>query len=110
MRFMGIKSWVVLLVLVSVFGCSRQESKLVGTWKNVKTSSSITFNKDKTGVINQRTNPHIPADIPFKWAMLKDGAFKVEVVVAGGSSVPAAEGKLSGDTMVLGEDTFTKAK
>jgi len=111
MRFLSTKSWAVLFLLATLLGCSKPESKLVGTWMNEKTSSNIVFNMDKTGVIHQRTNPQLPPDIPFKWTLLSGGEFKVEVTMPGSPSAPAAQGRLEGkDTMVLGEDSFKKVK
>lgn len=114
MKFLNIKICTLLallLLLLTVFGCNKPESKLVGTWNNVKTPSSIQFNQDKTGVIFQRTNPQLPQQILFKWAMLKDNDFIVEVLVQGNVSPPQAHGTLKeDDTIVLDNDTFKKVK
>ena len=111
MRFLSTKSWAVLFLLATLLGCSKPESRLVGSWMNEKTSSSIEFNTDKTGVIHQRTNPQLPPDIPFKWTMLSGGEFKVEVAMPWSANAPAAQGRLEGkDTMTLGEDSFKKMK
>jgi hypothetical protein len=97
--------------LMTMLGCSKPESRLVGTWTNEKTTSSIEFNKDHTGVIYQRTNPNIPPNIPFRWTMLENGQFKVEVGGGGAPNAPAATGRLEGkDTLVLENDTFKKVQ
>lgn len=111
MRCFCIKNQVVLLVLLSVLGCSKPETKLVGTWTNEKTSSSMEFRSDKTGVIHQRTHTNIPPDIEFKWTMLDGDQFKVEVNMPGAATAQEARGKLEAkDTMVLDNDTFKKTK
>jgi hypothetical protein len=107
----AITSLAILLCLLSVFACSKPESKLVGTWINEKTSSSMEFNSDKTGIIHQRTQIKIPADLPFKWTMLGDKQFRVEVTVPGAPAPATAEGRLEGsDTLVLQNDTFRRMK
>ncbi len=107
----GIASFAVFFLLLSVLSCSKPESKVVGTWINEKTSSSIEFKKDKTGVIHQRTQANIPADLGFKWTMTGDKQFKVEVNMPGAPAPATAEGHLEGsDTLVLQNDTFKKMK
>ena len=111
MRFLGRKSWAVLFLLATVLGCSKPETKLIGTWTNEKTASSMEFRSDNTGVIHQNTNPKLPADIPFKWSMLDKNEFRVEAFMPGNTEAPAAQGRIEGkDTMVLGEDSFKKTK
>ncbi len=107
----AITSLAILLCLLSVFACSKPEAKLVGTWINEKTSSSMEFNSDKTGIIHQRTQINIPADLPFKWTMLGNKQFRVEVTVPGAPAPATAEGRLEGsDALVLQNDTFRKMK
>jgi len=102
---------LAILLCLSVVACSKPESKLVGTWINEKTSSSMEFNSDKTGVIHQRTQADIPADLAFKWTVLGDKQFRVEVTVPGDPAPATAEGRLEGsDTLVLQNDTFRKMK
>jgi hypothetical protein len=111
MRLFSIKSLALLLLLIPLVGCSKPESKMVGKWANEKTSSSIEFNSNKTGVIHQRTQAGLPSDLAFTWTMLDDKQFKVEVIVPGAPSAPTALGKLEGsDTLVLENDTFRKMK
>jgi hypothetical protein len=111
MRFFRNTSWLPFLVLMLVLGCSRPESRLVGKWMNEKTSSTIEFNKDKTGAIYQRNSPNLPPNIPFKWTMLKDDEFQVEVGAPGSTNAPAAHGRLTTkDTLLLENDTFKKMK
>lgn len=99
-----------LLFVVGAFGCQKPESKLVGTWNNVKTPSSIQFNADKTGQILQKTNPNLPPQIPFQWAMVKGNDFQVQVSVQGMKG-PEAHGTLKEDgTIVIDADTFKKAQ
>jgi hypothetical protein len=106
-----ITSLTIMLCLVSVFACSKPESKLVGTWINEKTSSSMEFKSDKTGIIHQKTQVNIPADLAFKWTMLGDKQFRVEVTVPASPDPATAEGSLEGsDTLVLQNDTFKKMK
>lgn len=100
-----------LILLVCLSGCSKPESKLIGKWVNESTASSIEFNKEHTGEIFQRTNPAMPPYIPFKWTMLDDRQFKVEVGAPGNSTAPVAKGRLEGDdTLILENDRFKKAK
>jgi hypothetical protein len=111
MRLIYIYGGLLFLLLINIPSCSKPESKLVGTWINEKTSSSIEFNKDKTGVIFQRTNPHLPPNIPFRWEMLKDGEFKVETGAPDHPEGPSAKVTLVGkDTIVIDNDTFKKVK
>lgn len=111
MKFVKIRIYALLVLLVAVVGCSKPESKLVGAWKNVKTASSIEFNKDHTGVILQRTNPQLPPNITFKWSMVKDNEFVVEVPIEGKTGAPQARGRIEkDDTIVLDNDVFTKVK
>lgn len=106
-----IASLATLFCLLSIFACSKPESKLIGTWVNEKTPSSITFNNDHTGVIHQRTQADLPADLVFKWTMLGSDQFRVDVLVSGAAAGPAAQGTIVGnDTMVLQNDTFKKMK
>jgi hypothetical protein len=102
---------VVILLLMPLLGCSKPESKLVGTWVNERTSSSIEFNSNKTGVIHQRTQANVPSDLAFTWTMLGDKQLRVEVTVPGAPAPATAEGRLEGsDTLVLQNDTFKKMK
>jgi hypothetical protein len=106
----SIASFAILFLLLSALSCSKPESKVVGTWVNEKTSSSIEFKGDKTGNIHQRTQANIPIDLEFKWTMLGD-KLKVEVNVPGAPAPSTAEGHLEGsDTLVLQNDTFKKRK
>ncbi len=111
MRTFRFRSWMLFFVLMAVLGCSKPESKLIGTWVNEKTSSSIEFNKDHTGAIFQRTNPNMPPNIPFRWTMLEGNNFRVEVGEPGAANAPVANGMLEGkDTLKLENDTFKKVK
>ncbi len=106
-----ITSLTIMLCLLSFSACSKPESKLVGTWINEKTSSSMEFKSDKTGVIHQKTHADIPADLAFKWTMLGDKQFRVEATVPGSPDLSTAEGRLEGsDTLILQNDTFKKMK
>lgn len=101
-----IKTLAMLLSLFAFIGCSKPESKIIGTWNNVQTQSSIQFNKDKSGVILQKTHPQLPPQIAFKWSMVKDADFLVQV-----PNGPEARGTLKDDdTIVLDNDTFKRAK
>jgi hypothetical protein len=107
----GIAGFVMLLLLLSVLACSKPESRVIGTWVNEKTSSSIEFKNDKTGVIHQKTQANIPPDLEFKWAMLGNKQFKVEVNMPGASAPATSEGHLEGsDTLVIRSDTFKKMR
>lgn len=111
MKFFHRSGFIVVMAFFLVAGCSKPESKLIGAWSNTKTESRIEFNKDHTGAIYQRTNPNIPPNIPFRWTMLGDSQFKVEVGVPGATNAPAANGRLEGkDMMILENDTFKKVK
>jgi hypothetical protein len=106
-----ISSLAVLLCLLAVIACSKPESKLVGNWINEKTSSTMEFKSDKTGVIHQKTQADISADLAFKWTMSGDKKFRVEVTLPGAQAPATAEGHLEGsDTLVLQNDTFRKMK
>ena len=108
MKFTNVKIYALSL-LVTTFGCNKPETQLVGAWKNVKTTSSIEFSGDHTGVILQRTNPLLPPNITFKWKMLKANEFAVEVPVEGKSAAPQALGRIEkNDTIVLDNDTFQR--
>ena len=110
MKFLNIKTFAVLSLFATLLGCSKPEDKLVGTWQNVKTQSSIQFNKDKTGVIFQRTNPQLPPNITFKWAMVKDNDFMVEVPMQGTATQKANGALQDNETIVLEGDTFKRTK
>ena len=111
MRFGNIKICAVFFSILAAAGCNRQDSKLVGTWQNVKTPSSIQFDKENKGVIYQRTNPGLPPNIAFKWTMLKENGFIVEVPVEGSAGAPQAHGKIGDDdTIVIENDTFKKVQ
>lgn len=116
MKFNCRKNWAaLLLVLLFVPGCSKPESKpeskLVGKWVNEKTMNSIEFTKEHTGAISQHTNSTVPHDIQFTWTMLDDHQFKVEIGAPGNAGAPVGKGRLEGDdTLILENDTFTKAK
>jgi len=102
---------LLMVLLIPVLGCSKPESKVAGKWINEKTSSSIEFNSDKTGVIHQRTQVGLPPDLAFRWKMVNDGQFEVEVTVPGNPTPSKATGKLEGnDILVLQNDTFKKMK
>lgn len=109
MRFVNARCWALCLLLISVVGCSKPESKLVGKWRSDKTSTTMEFNDNKTGVIHPSPRANLPPNLTFRWTLLNDDLFKVEVNVPGSSSPPAGVGKLeSGDTFVLEDDTFKK--
>lgn len=106
-----VTSLAVLLCLLFLMSCRKPEPTVVGKWLNEKTSSTMEFNSDKTGVIHQKTQANIPADLAFKWTMLGNRQFRVEVTVPGAQAPVAAEGRLEGsDTLVLQNDTFRKMK
>lgn len=111
MRLLKIKNGLLFLLLLSVLGCSKPESRLIGKWINEKTSSVMEFNSDKTGVIHQRTRADIPPDISFNWTMVGKDQFTVQVSLPGAQSPPAARGRLEAkDTFILEDDTFKKMK
>ncbi len=112
MRIFRFKSWVLIILLIPIIACSKTESGIVGKWKNVKTSSSIEFYSNKTGIIHQTTHADLAPDLEFKWTMLHDDQFEIVVDMPGSPKAePRAVGKLMGnDTLVLQEDTFKKMK
>ena len=111
MKFSGAKGWAaILLVLLFVSGCSKPEDKLVGRWLNDKTSNGIEFEKNHSGAIFQRTDPSMPPNIPFKWTMIDDHQFKVDVGAPGTANAPTAKGRVEGDTLTLENDKFTRVK
>lgn len=111
MNFFNVTCGVVFLLLLSIMGCSKPESKLVGKWKSDKTSTIMEFKNNKTGVIHPSPRSNLPPDIEFKWTILNDDLFKVEMSVPGASTPPAGLGKLeTNDSLVLEDDTFKKIK
>ena len=111
MKKKSMKIMVVILFLMPLLGCSKSETKLVGTWINENTSSSIEFNGNKTGIIHQRSQANVPTDLTFTWTMLKDDQFQIQVNLPGSSTMPTALGRLEGnDTLILEKDTFKRKK
>ena len=112
MRILSFKSWLLIILLIPIIACSKTEPGVVGKWKNEKTSSSIEFYSNKTGVIHQTTHADMPRDLEFRWTMLNADQFEIVVNIPGSPNAePRAVGKLEGnDTLVLQEDTFKKMK
>ncbi len=112
MRSLSLKSWLFIILLIPILACSKTEPGVVGKWKNEKTSSSIEFFSNKTGVIHQTTHADLASDLAFKWTMLNANKFEIVVNIPGSPNAePRAVGKLEGnDTLVLQEDTFKKMK
>jgi hypothetical protein len=105
-----IKGCGIFLVMVSVLGCSKPESKIVGKWKSE--TEVIEFRSNKTGVVHlgtQRNN--LPSDVEFRWSMIKGKQFKVEMIVPGAVTPPTGRGKLeSNDTLVFEDDVLKRMK
>ncbi len=111
MRILSSKNWLlIILLLIPIFACSKPS--VVGKWNNEKTSSSIEFYSNKTGVIHQTTHADMPPNLEFRWAMLDANQFEIVVNMPGSPNAETrATGKLVGnDTLVLQEDTFKKMK
>lgn len=111
MKFLRIRSWLLLSLLLPVLGCSKPESSLVGKWASEKTATVMEFNSDKTGVIHPRSGTNLPPSIDFKWTMEGADQFRVEMTLPGAAAAPTGVGRLvEKDSMIFEDDPFRKMK
>ncbi len=107
-RFLKIASAAVMLAMLLFAGCGK--NKVEGVWASTKTPSTIEFNATKTGIIHQRAQAKLPSDLPFTWNMVSKEEFTIAVTVPGSPAPVQGRGRLEGNTLILENDIFTRAK
>jgi hypothetical protein len=86
---------MLAVLLLTVIGCSKTESKLIGNWQNTQMQEVLEFHKDKTGVFIVQGRPALP----FRWNAPADDKVNLDVAMMGKTST--LTGKLDNKMFIL---------
>jgi hypothetical protein len=87
---------VLLIILVLfVFGCAKDDLKVTGTWANVRASETIEFKKNKTGIFIVKDRP----SLPFKWSTAAGDVVRIDIAFMG--STKSLYGKIDNGMLVV---------
>jgi hypothetical protein len=104
MRISSIIGLVLLFCCLSMAGCSKPESVLVGKW--VGSTGSFEFFKDKTGIVSPpKGRADLPANVPFKWSVVGSDEVRMYLAIGEGKTVL---GKLGKNALIIEDDKFVK--